>query len=162
MLIKARVDKNGEWGFLEKYEWYKYYNTGHIKALVGITLDRKLTPAFVYKGKEFIPIEDIDNTVGLNKYIKAKKPFYSKVKDCFIVELKAAVDFTTGEYIPEKSSFELYTPNGNANKAGELPFKRVLDVPAEFRNFVEDPLRLLGESLGDREKFLRSRMNGQD
>lgn len=160
MLIKARVDKNGEWGFLEKYEWYKYYNTGYVKALVGITLDRKLTKPFVYKGKEFVPLKEIDETVGLDKYIKAKKPFYSKVKDCFIVELKAAVNFETGEYIPDKSSFEFYTPNGNPNKAEELPFKRVLEVPSEFRNFLEEPLRLLGESLGDREKFLRSRMNG--
>lgn len=161
MLLKAKLDKNGEWGFLEKYSVYRYRETGHITALVGVTIDRELSEVFVFKGGGFVPLKEIEETVGIDKYIKAKKPFYSKVKDCFIVELRAKVNFVTKEYYPEESSFEVYTPNGVPSDVSKgIPVKGVLDVPSEFRNIVEEPLRLLGESLGDREKFLRSRMYG--
>ena len=161
MLVKARRDKNNEWGFLEKYEYYRYFDEGYVKALVGVTIDRKLTPVFVFKGNEFVPLSEIDKTVGIDKYIKAKKPFYSKVKDCYVVVLKAKVNFVSGEYFPDKSTFEVYTLNGRPVDVSKgLPFKRVLDVPKEFVNVVREPLRLLGESLGDREKFLRSRLYG--
>ena len=159
MIVKTRKDKHNEWGFLEKYQSYNHMGNGYIKALVGVTLDKKLTPVFVYKGSEFVPLEEIENTMGIEKYIKAKKPFYSKVKNCFVVELKAVVNFRTKEYFPEKSTFDVYTVNeitGNIDEG--LPFKRVMGVPNEFRAVVEEPLRLLGESFGDRNKFLRSRL----
>jgi len=159
MLVKVRSDKNNTWGFLERYETYQYRGIGYVKALVGVTVDKGLTPVWVFKGYEFISLETIDETVGINKYIKAKKPFYSRVSDCFIVELKAGVDFKNKKYYPEKSTFELYMLNGKPVGDGKtLPFKKVLDVPQEFRSIVEEPLKLLGESLGDREKFLRSRL----
>ena len=63
------------------------------------------------------------------------------------------------EYIPEESTFEVFTLNGNPSDLSKgIPFKRVLDVPKEFANIVKEPLRLLGESFGDREVFLKSRI----
>lgn len=161
--VKARKSKYNEWGFLEKYKTYRYYETGYVEALTAVTTDKKLAPVYVFRGDDFIPLEEIADTVGIDKYIKAKKPFYSKIKEGFLVVLKAQVNFVTGEYFPEKSTFEVYTLSGMPLDVSKgLPFNKVLDVPKEFRDVVEEPLRILGESLGDREKFLRSRLNGQN
>lgn len=160
MVIKARCSKNKEWGFLEKYEAYQYWKRGYVKALTSVTIDKELAPAYVYRGGEFIPLEKIDNEVGIDKYIKAKKPFYSKIKEGFIVVLKADVDFVNRVYYPESSSYEIYVLNGNlVPNSDSLPFKKVLDVPKEFDEVVKEPLRILGESFGNREKFLRDRMH---
>lgn len=159
MIIKARRSKSNEWGFLEKFEMYRHYNEGYVKALTSVTVDKNLAPVYVFKGEEFVPLEEIDETVGIDKYIKAKKPFYSKIKEGYVVLLKARVDYRNRVYIPEESTFEVYTLNGvPSNLEKGLPFKKVLDVPKEFEDVVKEPLRLLGESFGDREAFLRSRL----
>ena len=163
MLVKVKADKNKNWGFLEQYDSYYYEGKGYVKALVGVKIDKTLTMPYVYRGEEFISLDLIDAEVGIDRYIKAKKPFYSMIEGCFIVVLKAVVDYTKKEYIPEKSTFELYTPNLNSSDLKDrIPLKKVLDVPVEVRTLVEEPLRLLGESFGNREQFLRSRIYGKD
>lgn len=161
MLVKAKCSKTKEWGFVEKYESYRYNGKGYVKALTSVTNEGKLAPVYVYRGEEFISLPVIDEEVGVDRYLKAKKPFYSKLKEGFLVVLKAEVDFVERTFIPEKSTFEVYTLNGTpSNIEKGLPFKKVLDVPKEFADVVEEPLRVLGESFGDREEFLRRRMNG--
>lgn len=162
MIIKAKCSKSREWGFVEKYDVYRYNSRGYVKALTAVTTEGVLAPAYAFKGDEFIGLKDIDEEVGIDRYIKAKKPFYSKLKEGFLVVLKAEVDFVNKEYIPEKSSFEVYTINGNPSDLSKgLPFKKVLDVPKEFSDLVQEPLRVLGESFGSREEFLRSRISSE-
>lgn len=159
MIVKARKSKNNEWGLLEKYEAYRHFDKGYIKAITAVTVGKSLAPCYVYRGEEFIPISQIEDEVGLSKYIKAKKPFYFKAKEGFLVVLKARVDFRNKVYIPEESTFEVYTVNGSPSNIDDgIPFKRVLDVPEEFKDVVKEPLRILGESFGDKEKFLKSRL----
>lgn len=161
MLIKARCSKNNEWGFLEKYEVYSYNSKGYVKALTSIKMEGKLSPSFVFKGDEFVPLSVIEEEVGIDRYLKAKKPFYAKLNQGFVVLLKAEVDFANRVYFPEKSTFEVYTLNGKPTDLNKgLPFKKVLDVPKEFADIVEEPLRVLGESFGDRAEFLRRRIDG--
>lgn len=161
MIIKAKCSKSNKWGFVEKYEVYSYNTKGYIKALVSVTVDGKLSPVYVFRGDEFISLDVIDKEVGIDRYLKAKKPFYSRLNSGFVVILKAEVDFAERVYIPEKSTFEVYTLNGNPSNLDKgLPFKRILDVPKEFADIVKEPLRVLGESFGDREAFLRRRLNG--
>lgn len=160
MIIKARRSKSNVWGFLEKFESYRHYDKGYVKALAAVTMEGKLTPVYVFRGGEFVPLKDIDGEMGLEKYIKAKKPFYSKVKEGYVVQLKARVDYVNRVYIPEESTFEVYVINGApSNLSDGLPFKKVLNVPKEFEQVVKEPLRLLGESFGDREVFLKSRLS---
>ena len=159
MLVKARCSNSNEWGFLEKYETYQYDKKGYIKAIVSVTMEGKLAPVYAFRSGEFIPLSTIDEEVGIDRYIKAKKPFYSKVRDGFLVVLKAEVNFKDKEYYPERATYDVYTPNVASSDATKgLPFKKVLDVPKEFENIVREPLKLLGESFGDREKFLRGRL----
>lgn len=161
MLVKARNSKNGEWGFLEKFEKYQYKDEGYVKALTSVSTDGKLTPVYVFKGEDFVSLSEIDEEVGIDRYIKAKKPLYVKSNEGFIVVLKAEVDFRNKVYFPERSSYEFYTLNGDLAKidiSNGVPFKKVLNAPDKLRKLVEEPLRLLGESFGDREVFLRSRL----
>ena len=161
MLIKARCSKGKEWGFLEKFEVYSYNSKGYVKALTSVTVEGKLAPSYAYKGDEFVPISVIDEEIGVDRYIKAKKPFYAKLNSGFLVVLKAEVDFANRIYFSDKSSFEVYTLNGNPSDLSKgLPFKRVLDVPNEFVDIVREPLRILGETFGDRAEFLRRRVDG--
>lgn len=159
MLVKARKSKTDEWGLLEKYETYNYCGKGYIEALTAVTADKKLAPCYVFRGSEFVPIGVIEEEVGIGKYIKAKKPFYFKPREGFLVILKAKVDFNNKIYLEDQSEFEVYTLNGFSSVSNDsLPFKKVLDVPSEFADVVKEPLRILGESFGDREKFLKSRV----
>ena len=161
MLVKAKSSKTKEWGFVEKYESYRYNGMGYVKALASVNAEGKLSPVYVYRGDEFIPLSEIDKEVGIDRYLKAKKPFYAKLKEGFLVVLKATVDFENRVYIPEESTFEVYTMNGNPSNIDHgLPFKKVMDVPKEFADVVSEPLRVLGESFGNREEFLRRRLNG--
>lgn len=159
MLVKARYDKNNSWGLLEKYESYQYNRKGYVKALVSVTKDGSFAPIYAFRGEEFIPLDIIDAEVGIDRYVKAKKPLYSKVGEGFLVLLKAEVDYANKVYYPDKSTYEVYTLNGTEVDVSKgLPFKRVLDVPKEFENLVKEPLRILGESFGKKEEFLRKRI----
>lgn len=161
MIIKAKCSDKKEWGFVEKYDVYRYNSRGYVRALTSVTMEGSLAPAFIFKGGDFVPLSIIDKEVGIDRYIKAKKPFYSKLNTGFLVILKAEVDFKNKIYLPEESDFDVYTLNGNPSDISKgLPFKRVINVPKEFRDIVKEPLRILGESFGDREVFLRSRIDG--
>lgn len=158
MILKVRMNKYGAWGFLEKYSQYQYGSSGYVRAITSVTRDGKLSPAYVFKGEDFIDVCDIDESIGLDKYIKAKKPFYSKIGEGFVVVLKAEVDFVTKEYFPEKSTYEVFEVNGiPMNLEKGVPFKRIIDVPREFDEIVKEPMRILGESFGDRYEFLKGR-----
>lgn len=159
MIIKTKVE-NKEWGFLEKFWNYTRGSKRLVKSLTTVTKDGELGRSYVVRGGKFVPLEVIDKEVGIDRYIKAKKPFYSKLRGNFIVLLKVRVDILTGEYYRDTSGYELYVVNGDTSNIvdGELPFKRVRNVPKEFDGLLEEPMRLLAESRGDREKFLRSRL----
>lgn len=159
MLLKAKCSNSRKWGFVERYDVYRYFGKGYIRALVSVSLEGVLSPVYVFRGGEFIPLGVIDGEVGIDRYIRAKKPFYSLLSSGFVVELRAEVDFVSRVYYPDKSSYGVYVMNGNpGNLEKGLPFKKVLDVPKEFDRIVEEPLRILGESFGDREVFLRGRI----
>ena len=161
MLVKARRSKENEWGFLEEFKTYNYDGKGYVKALTSVTMEGELAPAYVFKGEKFVPLKEIAEEVGIDRYIKAKKPFYSKIREGFVVVLTAKVDFNGKVYFPEESTYEVYTLNGAPEDISKgLPFKKVLDVPKEFIDIVREPLKLLGESFGDREVFLRGRIHG--
>lgn len=161
MIVKVKLGSDKKWGFLEKYESYWYKDRGYVKALVGLSMNKTLSKPYVYRGGDFVGLDIIDNEVGVDRYVKAKKPFYSMLSGGFIVVLKSYIDLSSGKgiYIPDKSSYEVYVVNKILEGGNEVALKRVIDVPEAFRDIVEEPLRVLAESMGDREKFLKSRLN---
>lgn len=157
MNLKVKKSKTNEWGFVESYRVYEPVGRGYIEAIVGITADGKFTKPYIYRGEEFIPLEEVDKEVSVSKYIKAKKPFYSKLADCFVVKMRASVYIYDKKYYKDSSSFEVYTFNELSSLGDTVSFKKVLNVPEAINVIMEGLLRELGESFGDREKFLRGR-----
>ena len=163
MEIRVRSDKENRWGFVEEYKVYDYLGKGSIDALVGIGFDREMTEPYIYRADKFIKLSEIDKDMGIEKYIKAKKPFYTLLEDGFIAKLNAKVDFINGKYLPEKSSYSVYTPlnvsKGNGSKV-KVVLMRVNEIPNELNDSMQKLLQKVGESFGDREVFLRNRMKG--
>lgn len=161
MDIRVRCDKNNRWGFVEEYKVYDYLGKGSVNALVGVGFDRSMTEPYVFRGGSFIRLEEIDKEMGIEKYVKAKKPFYTLLKDGFIVKLDAKVDFINKEYFPEKSSYSVYTPlkiSKEGCSATKLVLMRVNEIPVEMDGSMRCLLQEVGGSMGDRETFLRGRM----
>lgn len=160
MILKVRKDDKGDWGFVEKYKKYRYTDKGYVEALGVVSVEGVFVKPYVFRAGEFIPADAIDSEVGIDKYIKAKKPFYSLVKDGFIVSVRAAISFTENKVLLEESSYDVYIMNAPVGKCDEVSFKKVLDRSEKLDGLMIGPILTLGESFGDREAFLRSRLNG--
>lgn len=161
MDVTIRKDKNDVWGFVESFTKYETIDTGNIKVVVGINPKGKLAVPYVYREEEFIPLQQIDDEMGISKYIKAKKPFYCKLSEGFIAFIKAGVNYTEKKFLPETTDFIIYTVAGKdleAPNKGTLHLKRVLDVPENLKELMMDLAKQVSECYGDREAFLRNRM----
>lgn len=161
MKVTIRKSKNDEWGFVESYSSYKYLNKGSITTLVGVSVDGTLTKPYVLRGEEFIPLSQIDEEMGIDKYIKAKKPFYSLLTDGFLVQLKVGLDFSTGEYLPEKSCYIVYKIAGKKVISPiecELNLVRLLETTDKINDLMVSLSKEIASYKGDKELFLRKRM----
>lgn len=164
MVLQVKKDSDNEWGFVENFSLYKYGDTGNITITGVVTPEGKLSTPYVLRGNTYIPLKTIEEEMGIEKYIKAKKPFYSRLSDGFIVQIKAGVNFDTGEFLEDKTSYVVYrvlrrkeSTSGNANSC-ELELGRILEVTSELKELM---LKLAKEVVlckGDRELYLRSRL----
>lgn len=161
MKVTIRKSKDDKWGFVETYSVYSYLNKGSVTVTVGVTVDGTLTKPYVLRGEEFIPLSQIDEEMGIEKYIKAKKPFYSLLSDGFIAQLKVGVDFLTGEYLPDKSCYTIYKI---ANKKVvssvecELSLVRLLDTTDKLNDLMISLSNEIATYKKDKELFLRKRL----
>lgn len=97
MELKVRNSKDNEWGFVEGFKVWRWDNKGYVEAVVGVTVDGNFTKPYVRRGGDFIPLSEIEESIGIDKYIKAKKPFYSLLKDCFVVRVRVGMNFLQGK-----------------------------------------------------------------
>lgn len=160
MELKVKLDKNSKWGFVESFKQWNYMNKGYIEVIVGVTVEGNFTIPYVYRKGEYIPLSTIEKEMGIEKYIKAKKPFYSLMSDGFVVRLRSRVDFGKKEYLPEESDFDVYSINSRMGKKGDLvPMIRVREVPENITTLMNEKLLPeLAKCFGDRAVFLRSRL----
>lgn len=161
MKVTIRKSKNNEWGFVEGYSQYRYLGKGSITVTVGITVDGKMTIPYILRGEEFIPLKQIDEEMGIDKYIKAKKPFYSLLSDGFIAQLKVGLDYETGEYLPDKSCYNVYKIVGKKVISPiecELNLVRLLETTDKINDLMISLSREIASYKGDKELFLRERM----
>lgn len=160
MKLTIRKSKDDKWGFVETYSSYSYLLKGSITVTVGVTVDGTLTKPYVLRGEEFIPLSQIEEEMGIEKYIKAKKPFYSLLSDGFIVQLKVGLDFRTGEYLPDKSCYTVYKVTDKKVISPiecELSLVRILDTTDKLNELMENLGREVASYKGDRATFLRAR-----
>lgn len=160
MKLTIRKSKDDKWGFVETYSSYSYLLKGSITVTVGVTVDGTLTKPYVLRGEEFIPLSQIEEEMGIDKYIKAKKPFYSLLSDGFIVQLKVGLDFRTGEYLPDKSCYTVYKVTDKKVISPiecELSLVRILDTTDKLNELMENLGKEIASYKGDRATFLRAR-----
>jgi hypothetical protein len=164
MEIKVKESKNNEWGFVESFKEWNYFGKGYIEVVTGVTNSGDYTEPYVYRKNEFVPLSVIDDEIGIDKYIKAKKPFYTLLSDGFIVKIRAGLDFTNGEILHEKSAFEVYTVNSRiGRKDNMVPMMRIREVPESVVDLMWNKLiPELSKCLGNREEFLRDRCHKLD
>jgi len=135
MEVVIRKSKDDKWGFVESFNVYKYAGCGSISVTVGISPEGKLVVPYVFRGEEFIPAQVIDEEMGIEKYIKAKKPFYSNLSDGFVATIKAGVNFETGAFIPETTNYIAYKVserervNQISQREYSLKLQRLLEIP---------------------------------
>lgn len=164
MELKVKLDKNNKWGFVESFKQWNYMNKGYVEVIVGVTVEGNFTTPYVYRKGEYIPLRVIEEEMGIEKYIKAKKPFYSLMSDGFVVRLRSRVDFEKKEYLPEDSDFDVYSINTRMGKKGDMvPMIRVREIPENINTLMtEKLLPELAKCFGDRTVFLRSRIGNED
>lgn len=164
MKLTVRMsDKSPKWGYVEKFDVYRYDNEGFITVITGLHVigpgEATLTQPYVLRGGEFIPLNVIEEEMGIAKYIKAKKPFYSLIEDGYVIQLKVRLNFETGEYIPKKSILEVYTPEiKNCGVLdGTMFLRRILSHPPKLKELLHSLAAEVATCKGDKEVFLKSR-----
>ena len=165
-LIVRRGD-TGKFGFVETFGRYRYLNCGSISMTIGIEHDEdgqsfKLVAPHVWRAGAFVPLAQIEEEMGISKYVRAKKPFYSVLeKGGYIVTLKVGVDYLTGTYLKDKSSYVIYTIRDviKANDRDDmLKLVSILNVPEVVDKNIHSLMEKIASTKGDREAFLKSRI----
>lgn len=159
MRVKLKKGETTGWGMVETFQTYRYENHGTITVTAVVRGDGELAESFVYRGGDFIPASQIDNEIGIEKYIAAKKPFYMKLSDGFIVKIKAWVDYSKGKCDLSKSSFEVYSVADKdiAVNTGTLLLTRVLNVPDTMTSLMNSLIRDVADCRGKRVQYIKSR-----
>lgn len=165
MKLCLRESASGIWGFTETYEVYKYGDTGNIKIFTSIDSEsRTLSKPYVYRGQEYVPLSQIEEEMGIQKYIKAKKSFYSVVSSgTMIVKLKVGLNFVTGEYLEDKSTYDMYVfregySYAENNKDIIKSLVPIMQPTETVDKMIKDTMAQIALLKGDREKFLKARL----
>lgn len=161
MDITIRKDDKENWGFVESFSTYSYDGKGSISVVMAITTEGKIAPPYVLRGNQFISADVIDREMGIEKYIKAKKPFYTLLSDGFIASVKAGLNFSTGEFLPDKTSYSIYKiankPEVSINE-GKVHLRKIHETSDTLDDLMIRIARQVSLCKGDRRVYLLSRL----
>lgn len=163
MSIKTRRDENNHWGFVETFKPYRFGDVGSVTALVGVTPEGKFAEPHILRKGVFIPLADVEKEgdVGLKAYMRAKKPIYSMLADGFIISLKCYMNYVTGEFIEDKSGYDIYTITGQTavtSVESRLSTTKLMVVPKNIDELAKKLLKEMVKYQDNREEFLLSRL----
>lgn len=161
MELTVRKSKNNEWGVVEQFSSYWYDGKGSVTITGCVTPEGKLSPPYALKGEEFVPLSVIEGSVGIERYLKAKKPIYSKLSDGFLVKIKAGLNYSTGEYLPEKSVAQAYKIVGRevvSTTACKIIAEPIVAVTDELSELFTNVSRGIVMCNGERVDYLKSRL----
>lgn len=162
MKLKLRIDDNGQFGFVETYKCYKY-DTGAVKMRVLANAGDYISEPYVFRKGVFIPAKKIDEEMGIFRYLKAKKPFYSVLgKGNLILDMRVSYNLKTLEFIKDKSYFNMFYVVKDSlcqkNDDWYVDIRRLSSSNDELISWLDNlgkKLALMGD---DRKDFLKSRM----
>ena len=163
MDVKLKMSKNDEngyttWGFVELYKVWKYGSKGYIEVVLGFNpKTEELAEPYVFRKEEFIKASQIEDEMGISKYIKAKKPFYSLLVGNLVLKMHVGYDFEAKEKIEEKSYNLLYKPIGFSKDGKRLNLIRQGNLSKDVLSAIEEKVQEVIASDGDREIFIKGR-----
>lgn len=163
MKLKLKCDINGNFGFVEKYKPYIYDN-GTISISAIVNVGKYIAEPYVFRGGVFVPAKQIEEEMGIDKYIKAKKPFYSVLgTGNLIVDMKIAYDVKTKEYIKDKSTFKMYGIVKDSlsfkNDEWSCDIRTLTSSSTELENWLDKVSMEVAKTGSNREEFLKSRID---
>lgn len=170
MQLRLRVDQDGQLGFVETHKIYRYGENGSISIKISLDIDgvnslgKPIVP-YVYRGGSFIPLSQIEKEMGIDKYLKAKKPFYSLIYNgsksyILVLSAKIYINADTGDYDPEKSSFKIYKlnsvqPTSDGGAVGK--YSEISNYTDEYKQWFANFAKMFAKCKYDRGAFLRMR-----
>lgn len=160
MELAVRKSKSGIWGFAEQYKAYRYGDIGSITIIAVVNSNGEFAKPYVFRGEEFIPASQIEEEMGIKKYLNAKKPFYSRLNDGFIVKIRAGIDYRDNSFVPDNTCCEVYTVNKASQSSlskGIINLHRILELPEQMTSLLNHLSKELVSIGNDREAFLKSR-----
>lgn len=167
MNIDLRADRNGNFAFVETFKVYEYRGEGTIDVLAVPDTSMSVLPmAYVLRGETYIPTSTIEEEMGIEKYVVAKKPMYSLISDNrpLILRAKVGIRYDDNTYLKEKSTYSIYIKNPNVPiepLAGDRYLMRTRELLSRDEA-IEAWLDSIGESIArygtNRVEFLKSRM----
>jgi len=163
MKLKLRCSDDGEsFGFVETFKPYSYVN-GAISIRAVAEAGGYFSEPFVYRGGEFVSARQIEEEMGISKYIKAKKPFYSLLGEGnVIVDMRVSYDLKSKRYLPDTSYFKLYgIVKDSLVQDGDdwfVELRRYSSSSPELDNWLQNVASRVARFGIDREKFLMSRL----
>lgn len=162
MRIDLRCDSEGKFGFVEKYKPYVYDGIGAVQLRATANAGGYISVPYVFRGGLFIPVKQIEEEMGIGKYIKAKKPFYSVMgTGNLIMDIRVAFNLESGEYLKDKSVFKLYGVVKDSlvyrKDVWSVELRRLTSSSSELDNWLESVARSVASTGLDREMFLKTR-----
>lgn len=162
MEMTIRRGEGNIWGFVEVFKPYRFGDVGSVTVTLGVTTDGKFTVPYILRSGKFVPLQEVEGDVGLKAYMKAKKPTYSLLSDGFIITLKCYFNYVTGEFIREKSNYDIYsiikTTPVNANES-KLSTVRLLEIPSQLEDLSIELMKQVVKTGANREEFLKGRFS---
>lgn len=169
MQLRLRESQDNQLGFVETYKIYRYGENGSVSIKVSLDIEGenslgKPSAPYVFRGNSFIPLSQIEEEMGIEKYLKAKKPFYSLVHNgksgILVLSAKIYINAETGEYDPDKSSFKIYilnkvSPTSDGGAIGK--YSEISNYTKDYRTWFDNFAREFAKCKFDRGAFLKTR-----
>lgn len=168
VLVRRESTENGRWGFKESFHVYRYGGKGYIQVTCVVTPDGELSKPYILRRGKYVEAEVIEKEMGVSKYLKAKKPFYSLLTNGFIADIQAGYNFDEKIFLPEETRYSVYTasyikPISNEvfhdmiDDMNVLSLKRVYEVNDSLDKLMFSLAEKVVETEGNREAFIKSR-----
>lgn len=162
MRLKLRCSEDGKFGFVEKFKSYNY-RTGAVTLTALVRVGDRLAEPYVLRAGMFVPAAEIDKEMGIEKYIKAKKPFYSVLgSGNAILEARVSFNREDGSLNEGGTHYSLYIPvKGSLEEESDNTFtvtaNRITNIVPEIDEWVQGLLNDIVKFQQDRKLFLQYR-----
>ena len=162
MKLKLRCAEDGKFGFVETFLPYNY-KLGAVRIISLVKVGQGLAEPYIFRKGLFEPASVIDGEMGIDRYIKAKKPFYSVLgTGNAIIEARIAYERNNGELAEKNSHYSLYIPVKGSmeilgNNTYSVTANRLSNITPEINEWALGLMKEIAKTQQNRAEFLRAR-----